>query len=171
LTSSFFNNHADIARELGEKTDHTENFYVSRNNLPPEVYPLNASGPKLTKTMHRIAAKIGMALHCKLLEKIPSSTCIIAVRWFSNVDALDGVVPQDFLKILGDPQTLSQGNWNVAGQFQYASRASNNGTTSAHFAAFRSSFAVAALLSESSDFLDNYPKTNILHPGYLRAPP
>ena len=62
----------------------------------------------------------------------------------SNVEAVEGKLPDRLLRLLPAPQTLRQGAWDVANQFQYSTRITVEQTMGLFYATFRRSFAVAA---------------------------
>jgi hypothetical protein len=72
--------------------------------------------------------------------------------------------------MLGAPQSLEQGKFSSADQFQYASRQEGDGARSAHFVAFRVSFALQAFVvrdfAEVAQFVVNTPH-NVFRPGFL----
>jgi hypothetical protein len=134
-------------------------------------FALNARGPILNRAIHRFAAKIGYALHFELTGKSVPPGGVAYVWQYSNYQALKGEIPNELMNILGAPQTLRQGRWEVSNQFTFASNAIEGGAMSVHFAAFRFSFAVCAAVAENSGSLR--PPENIRHvvscsPGWLK---
>lgn len=132
---------------------------------------LNVAGPILNRAIHRFAAKIGYALHFELTEKPVPPGGAAYVWWYTNYQALKGGMPDELINILGAPQTLHQGRWEVSNQFTFASKATERGAMSVHLATFRFSFAVCAAVAENSDSL--LPPENIRHvvscrPGWLK---
>ena len=134
---------------------------------------LNADGPIVTKNMNAFAAKLGLALHYHVTGGLLGGVIVppdgvVAVRWFSNVDALEGKIPSSLLEVLGEPETLRQGRLHTAGQFEYAWAVTDDREHSAHFATFRFSFAVSALVSSNAANFDVAPQKNCFRPGFLK---
>jgi hypothetical protein len=131
---------------------------------------LNASGPILNKAINRVAAKAGFALHFELFgAPVPLGGGVVA-WWYTNYQAENGDMPHSLLRMLGHPRTLVQGKFNVAGQFLYSSVGSSDGRISAHFATFRSSFAICAFASseeKSLSFPQDVEPSEIFRPGWL----
>jgi hypothetical protein len=83
---------------------------------------------------------------------------------FSNVEALENKIPDTLMKLLPGPQTLRQGTWDVADQFQYSIRLTDDKTMGLFFASFRFSFAVAAATSiDRSSLSPSWPR--VFSPG------
>jgi len=146
----------------------------NQNYFPTGGGALNCRGPRLNEAIHRFAAKMGCALHFHLTGVPLSDNGAIAAWWLTNFQFLQGDLPQELIDMMGPPQTLRQGRWNVGEQFSYASLATKEGRSSAHFATFRLSFAICAFVSETPE--DVYPPENVSHvtthaPGWLKIPP
>src|SRR5215470_7033882 len=102
------------------------------------------------------AAKFGFALHYKEHGEPIPSTGGVRPRWFSNVQAAEGKIPMQVVKLLPPRQTLRQGKNDVSDQFEYSWRATESGRHGVAYAVFRSSFAILALTSfDRSEFLEN----------------
>lgn len=169
-------------------------LYEAENNLPGlllELFPgsrqsfafrrpgtgqqevgnvLRVNGPLVTSAMNTFSAKLGLALHFNQTSKIIPPSGATAVRWFSNIDAIQGGIPDDILRLVGPPRTLEQGKFHTGEQFRYGSRASEDGGFTAHFASFRFSFSVVAFVSDCVDDLHHAPILNVFRPGFLRGP-
>ena len=132
---------------------------------------LNCRGPRLNRAILSFAGKMGYALHFHLLGKPVSPAGAASVWWLTNYQAMKGEVPEHLQSLLGAPETLRQGRWEVSNQFQYASVGAVEGTMSAHFASFRYSFAICAFVSENH--VDVTPPKGVGHvsvfrPGWLK---
>jgi hypothetical protein len=103
---------------------------------------LRANGPLLTKYMNIFSLKLGLALHFETTKRIVGQDGGIAIRWFSNFEKFTGDFPDEITDIMGPSQTLQNGSNNVAGQFDYAWRVSEDGGLGMYFASFRMSFAI-----------------------------
>jgi hypothetical protein len=96
-------------------------FTQSINLLPlraPSV--LNCSGPMVNRSMQIFGAKLGFALHYARTGRIIPLTGGVAVRWYSNYDAVTGEIPANIYDMLGPPRTLRQGQWHAGDQFSLA---------------------------------------------------
>jgi hypothetical protein len=130
---------------------------------------IHADGPLLTAAMNRFAGKLGLALHYHEAGRPVPSGGAVAVRWFSNVEAVQGGIPESLFELVGPPRTLRQGKFHVDDQFKFGSRASDDGALSAHFASFRFSFATVAFVAEDAADLRSAPLGNRFEPGFLPA--
>ncbi len=128
---------------------------------------LNASGPLLNRSIEIFGAKLGLALHYQATGKIVPTKGGVRVRWFSNVDLIEGVLPYKLLEVMGAPLTLSQGDWHVGQQFSYNFVVTDVGTEGAYYAAFRQAFAVLAWVAVDKASLGSETDGNIFEPGFL----
>jgi hypothetical protein len=106
---------------------------------------LRLNGPLVSKHLDIFGAKLGLAMYWETTNKIISPAGGVIVRVYSNVEALEGKIPEALLKLLPGPQTLRQGAWDVGDQFQYSARVTDDSQMGLFFASFRFSFAVAAI--------------------------
>ena len=101
-----------------------------------------------------LAAKLGFALHYEINgEPIPRGGGVL-VMWFSNVQALNGQIPQELFDLLPSTKTLQQGTKSVGEQFQY-SHASGERGHMLYFASFNTSFAVAGVTASDRSIILN----------------
>ena len=81
-------------------------------------------------------------------------------------------MPLEIFQMAGSSNTLRQGKFEVRDQFMYASRSVPEGDVSAHYATFRLSFVINALVIEDTATIEGYtPGPNVLHPGFLKDKP
>jgi hypothetical protein len=130
-------------------------------------------GPMVQSHLLSFAAKVGLALHFNLTKEILQPAGGLFVRFYPNHALASGEFPSEFLDMLGPPSTLRQGRLTGAGQFEFASKQSDDEGMTAHAATFRPSFAVAAFvardfakLSKAAEFSDH-----VFRPGCLKVPP
>ena len=116
-----------------------------------------AIGPGMRTLLAQFAGRVGLALHYELCRQIVPPSGAVLVRIFTNASLIDGEFPTDFVDMLGAPQTLRQGSMSVEDQFNYASRALEDMSMSAHIATFRMSFAVQAFVARDSSALSPPP--------------
>jgi hypothetical protein len=127
---------------------------------------LRSNGPLVSKHMRTFAAKLGFALYYEATRQIVPSTGAVAARWFSNVDRLEGTFPQTVFDMLLPPQTLRQGKLDVADQFGYQWRLTDDDSMAMFLATFRQSFAVLAFVAKDRTKL----KVETKHPLHLVTP-
>jgi hypothetical protein len=122
---------------------------LAGKGLPSQVRDtlVRASGPLMTRYMQMFSVKLGQALHFEETARIVPPEGGVYIRWFSNVDQLQGKLPDEFLAKMPQEKTLRQGKFSVERQFQYTSWVADDGSIGAHFATFGFSFAVLALVT------------------------
>jgi hypothetical protein len=163
------NNHRDVLLEMFPTDEQLANFKRSYPTLQ-QFKPLSVKGPLVNAAMRTFAAKMGLALHYRENHRVVPSTGAIIVRWFSNVQAFTNRIPPEILQMVGSPDTLRQGKFEVKDQFMYASQSPPEGNMSAHYATFRLSFAINAFVVEDAAMIEEYtPGPNVLHPGFLKS--
>lgn len=142
-------------------------FSAHKKKLPGDGGALNVGGPMLNRHVQLFGARLGFAMHFNRTGRIVPLEGAVAVRWFTNYDAVTGGIPIDLFKLVGKPETLSQGRVHVGDQFNVASVATSD--RSLHFATFRLSFAIVAFVSENK--LDMPALSGLLRhpPGCLKA--
>lgn len=133
---------------------------------------LNCQGPLLNHAIHRFAAKIGFALHFHITGRCVPKDGGAATWWLTNYHFARGEMPEQLLNMMPGPSTLQQGSWNVGNQFCHSSLRTESGSMTAHFAAFRLSFAVCAFVSEDATSItppDDVDHVELHLPGWLRG--
>ena len=108
---------------------------------------LRLNGPIVSQHLDIFGCKLASAMHWEITQAIIPPTGGIVIRYYTNVEALENKLPADLLKLLPGPQTLRQGSWDVADQFQYAAQVTDDGHMGVYFATFRFSFAIAAVVA------------------------
>jgi hypothetical protein len=93
----------------------------------------------------------------------------VAVRVFSNLEAMEGVIPEMVFEHLPAPATLQQGKKNIENQFRYALLTTDEKSMSMSFASFRMAFAVLSVSTNLRDSLQD-PGLRIFAPGALAVP-
>lgn len=172
LMKSVFSRVPGLHEEMRPSDRQNEIISALGVRVPQGAGALNCRGPILNKAMSRFAAKVGFALHFEQTKKPIPPAGGVCVWWLTNYSALNGEVPGTLLRMLGEPSTLQQGRWSVSEQFEYASRPTDTGAMSAHFAAFRQSFAICAFAATNRDQIT--PPADVTHvhlfsPGWLTA--
>lgn len=110
---------------------------------------LQLGGPIATAHLDAFAAKLGFAFHFLATNKpVPISGGVVA-SIKSNLDAIDGKIPDELFQFLGPAKTLIQGKFNTADQFLYSVRPTDDGGMSMAFASFRRSFSVITFAADT----------------------
>ncbi|MDX8501665.1 hypothetical protein RFM99_25025 [Mesorhizobium sp. VK4C] len=129
---------------------------------------LRIDGPIVARSMTIFGSKLGLALHRATTGRILSTTGVIAVQWYSNLQVYQDALPKEFLAMCGPGKTLRQGNFEVGEQFRVASVVpDDSGLMSGHFAVFRESFAVLMFATEEPE---EAHKGWSVSPGFLKRP-
>ena len=165
------NNHRDVLVEMFPTIEELLNFQRSYPTLQ-QFKALSVKGPLINAAMRTFAAKMALALHYRENRRVVPTTGAVIVRWFSNAQAFTNRIPPEIFQMVGSPDTLRQGKFEVRDQFMYASRSLPEGDVSAHYATFRLSFAINAFVVENTATIEGYtPGPNVLHPGFLKDKP
>lgn len=119
--------------------------------LPDDFGMIRLSGPIVSSHMEAFAVRLALALHFEHTGEIIGSEGGVAVRLYSNVDALAGDLPE--FEFLDQPKSLAQGRQSVADQFLYDIRTVPDKSKSFAYATFRQSFSAAMISSQDREFL------------------
>jgi len=136
----------------------------------PDAAGVLSFGPLLDSYLSAFAARVALALHYEITREILPTSGGVFAHWMSNHAIVDNEIPESFLAMLGSPTTLTQGKLTLADQFHYRSIAEGT-ARSAHFGAFRVSFAVQAFavrdFEEMTHIVQGLP-AKIFRPGFLK---
>ena len=144
------NNFPGLLEEMRPTQRQRHRFEQAREFRPIDSNPISCNGPLLNRSIQIFGAKLGFALHYDTTRRIIPSEGGAAVRWYSNFEAITGNLPSDMLNILGPPETLRQGKWHTANQFEYSYAHADNLRMGIYFSTFRKSFAVASFVSDNA---------------------
>jgi hypothetical protein len=137
----------------------------------PDAAAVLTTGPLINSYLTAFGARVALALHFELTREILPESGGVFVHWMSNHAIVDNQIPESFLAMLGPPATLKQGKQTLEDQFHYQSLAEGQ-ARSAHFAAFRVSFAVQAFVmrdhNEMAHVADDLP-AKVFRPGFLKG--
>ena len=131
-----------------------------------EVPVLNLQGPLVNYCVATFARKLITALHYKHTGKIIPLDGGIIWKWYSNVQAMEGELPQAFIShFLQNKPDILRAKQPLAGEFDYKYGVVGHGEKPAYFAVFRLSFAILGYASmDASKFPDVRPEMEILRP-------
>ena len=138
-----------VLEEMKPSRSQQERGGIKLERLPGAAGVLNCSGPLLNESIQKFGGKLGLALHYETTNRIVPIDGGVAVRWYSNYDAVTDGLPKELFRYLGPERTLQQGSWNVHDQFGYAYAVSENSFSAGYFATFRISFAVLCWVNEN----------------------
>jgi hypothetical protein len=116
---------------------------------------LRLDGPLVSQHLDVFGCKLGLAMHWEFTKQVIPPSGGIVVRFFSNIEAIEGKIPNRLLDLLPGPQTLRQGSWDVADQFKFAARTTDDKNMGLFFASFRFSIAVVALTAMDRTLLNS----------------
>jgi hypothetical protein len=109
---------------------------------------LRLGGPIALNHLQAFAAKLGFAFHYHLKRSPVPVGGAVSVLIRSNVDMLQGRIPQEIFDMLGAPETLRQGRFNADQQFRYKAVAAEDGNMTMAFASLRRSFAIITFAAD-----------------------
>ncbi len=160
------NNFPNVLREMTPSRRQERQFESEKASLPEGAAGvLNVSGPHLNRSIQIFGAKMGFALFYQKVGKILPKAGGVAVRWYSNHDAIAGKIPEELLRILGPEETLQQGRWNVNDQFNYSFAMPSSRRAAAFFSTFRKSFAVLSWASVDVQSFSGTANLQVHRPG------
>jgi hypothetical protein len=137
----------------------------------PDAAAVFTTGPLVNSYLTEFGARVALALHYELTQEILPASGGVFVHWMSNKAIVDNEIPESFLAMLGPPKTLTQGKQSLEDQFHYQSLAEGK-DRSAHFAAFRVSFAIQAFVMRDHNEMAHVARdlpAKIFRPGFLRG--
>jgi hypothetical protein len=157
LHKSIWNNARDLYREMWVRPIRRRQI-LRKNGLPMDHGILKADGPLLNKHMLTFAAKFGFAMHFECIgDRVPDQGGVF-VMWRTNVDALEGNLPHQLLRLLPTGTTLRMGAREASEQFLYSAKIVDEGTGGLFWAQFREAFTmIAATTRDRSSWLKGDP--------------
>lgn len=127
--------------------------------------PFSVGGPRLNQCMREYARKLFSALHYKEFGKIIPPQGGIFWQWFSNVQRLDGKMPDEFIGLLGQRAMVRRTTRDLSDQFSYTFEKAKDGEFTGYFATFRRSFAMLGVIEmDTSSFTVEGNRDQILRP-------
>lgn len=162
------NNIPELLREMDIGRG-AEKLARKRHNIPLDAHPLRADGPILTRHLTTFAAKLGFALYYEIKGSSVPASGGVQPMWFSNVQVLNGQIPEILFNMLPSPSTLRQGARNVGSQFLYSYAVAERDHI-LYLASFSQSFAVAGIAAadRAINLESHQDKFPIVVPGQFR---
>ncbi len=170
LYEAMMNNTPAVVVELQRMRPIRQRQALRRLGVSPEFGMWTVDGPLVAGYMLTFAAKLDFALHFELFEaRVPQEGGVYPL-WFSNVQALEGELPQALLHFVPELRTLRQGLKHVGDQFLYSARKTQEGHNGLFYAQFRQAFAVAGVTALDRSFFYNLDPnfSPIIKPGDLK---
>lgn len=164
-------NYPDLLLEL-KPTARQVRIFLRERDIPKDInratsdYPImSLSGPIVAHCAATFARKLFLALHYKHTEHIVPLTGGIAWRWYTNVQALEGEMPDEVVGVLGGKAVVQRANRNLGEQFDYIYGIPPGGKMAAYMATFRFSFAMLGFVSlDTTSFPKVVSEYDILRP-------
>lgn len=129
------------------------------------VYPVPIRDPeRIGRIQDGFTARFGLAMYHEYFGRPAPQNARIAIEWYSNVELFKGDYPEELIRAIGNPRTLSAGKFCVGPQFRYWV-AKPDEHMFAVFAVFRESFGLLAIIRTD----DNEPLPEdayVLSPGF-----
>ena len=127
--------------------------------------PLSMQGPIVNKCAEMLARKLFTALHYKEFGKILPQGGGILWRWYTNVQRLDGDIPDEFINIMGGKPTIRRTRNDLSDQFTYTFVKAADAEMTGYFASFRKAFAMLGVVDLDAEQLKGtVPDGDILRP-------
>ena len=143
----------DLIVEMWPSEDELRGFLRRRGVTEPAVVPspeapvLSVNGPLAVHCIATFVRKLYTALHYKEMGLIVPPEGGIGWRWVNNVDPVEDQVPVDFVKLLGGRPAIERARRNLEDQFNYVCGGLEDGSMTAYFVTFRSSFALFGVVA------------------------
>ncbi len=132
--------------------------------------PLSLQGPLVKACVRAFARKLFTALHYKEFGKIIPPGGGVIWRWYSNVQRLDGKMPDELIDLMTRTPTIQRTRRDLKDQFFYTYAKVVDGELTGYFAMFRKSFAMLGFIElDASRFEPEIRAHDILRP--LPSPP
>lgn len=164
-------NYPDLFRELKPTARQVRGFLRERG-IPKDInrstsdYPImSLSGPIADHCAATFARKLFLALHYKHTTHAVPLEGGIAWRWYTNVQALEGDMPEEMVSILGGRAVVRRATRRLDQQFDYIYGITPGAKMAAYFATFRFSFAMLGFVSlDATTFPEVVREYDILRP-------
>jgi hypothetical protein len=129
---------------------------------PPPV--LSFGGPLMRQSLKAFARKLFCALHYKEFgEIIPREGCI-AWRWYSNIQGLEGKLPDELTVLMQLAPKGTRANRDLSDQFSYAFVKAGDSDLAGYYAIFRLSFAMLGVVSANGSPFEFVNESELLKP-------
>lgn len=143
-----------LLKEMMPSRRDQRNFMKNRLGLKPgrdgsasKISIMKLNGPQVLHCLHTFGRKLTCAAHYYGTGQIIPPGGAIWLHFSSNVDHFEGnPLPDNLLKMMGDPLTLKQGSFSVGDQFAIRMTNSSDPRLSAYLAKFRFAFSLTGIV-------------------------
>jgi hypothetical protein len=161
LGASMATNFPEVATAFRQKNNVVLTPH-QRAALTGEAVAIDVSDPYVQQVLKFFGAKFGMAMHWWRTGRFLPPEGRVYPMWFTNYQAITGLIPSELFKVFPDPTPLMQGRMHTAGRFEYASQVAGNYST--HLAVFGHSYLILA-------FVAPFPEPTFAGSGHLECEP
>lgn len=160
LLSGIRNNHPGLLESMNLSTREKRQFMRERGIRPvydytPSKFPIiGLDNPLIHESIKLVGSKLGAALHYQHTRKIIPQTGRLFITWRSNIQIHEKGLPEKFLNVLGPPNTLKQGTFEVSEQFSYRYACSENNQITCFIALFHSQAAIIGIVHSNPSNVD-----------------
>ncbi|MCA1939354.1 MAG: hypothetical protein LDL26_00010 [Caenispirillum bisanense] len=129
-----------------------------------EVRIVNVDLPEIDRAVMRTGAKLTFALYYKHTGKIIGEDGGVSVKWFSNVQIVEGDFPHELKPVLQYGGTPERGKVDLSDQFSYWYVLTEDGEHAAFVMFFRKSFSIVSIASQRRSFFEAVPEDAVFGP-------
>jgi hypothetical protein len=163
------NNYPDVLIEMMPTPDQTARYQARpwANEMiqtGKAAGALSLNGPLVNACAAAFARKLLSALHYKEFGKIIPREGGIGWGWYSNVDKLDGKLPEDLLGVLKGKALTKRTNRDLSSQFSYTFDSGTDTNLAAYYVTFRFAFAVVGIVAADASWFGPAGEGRILRP-------
>jgi hypothetical protein len=151
------NNYPEAYRAMRPSANEVRRFLKNTGRQKPadqslsDVPVIKIGQSEFLLAIKTFATKLFCALHYKHSGEIVPASGVIAGWFFSNIQVLDGKIPQQILSIVGNRPVLKRSNNDLSNQFGYEFTIAVEKTTSVFLCGFREAFAMVGMVSVVDD--------------------
>ncbi|WP_162917473.1 hypothetical protein [Dongia deserti] len=139
---------AQSAQQLREAAHH--GVALHDGNTLEGLPMISLQDQRIHDAVTAYGTKLGCALHYLHTGRIIPATGEIISRWFSNLDAIEGKIPESAFHLAREIPELHRGNRQLHDQFSYGFAITDDARLGFYLTTFRQSFAIAIGVSTES---------------------
>jgi hypothetical protein len=159
-----------LLQEIFVQNPH-QSALIRQMGLESETRYLFAGGPLAFAHMTAFGAKAGFALYFDAVKTIAHPDRRVQVRWFTNDELQNDVVPTSLTESLGAFKTLEQGKLTAKGEFEYARGSFEGSGATVFYVVARQAFGICAFVADAPSDLP-FPEAELatFKPGDFQRP-
>jgi len=152
---------SDVRRFLRER-----GLPIPEGKTTADVPLLRLSGPIATASVREFARKLFLALHYKETGRIVPHAGAILWWWWSNLQAVEGKIPQEIPPMMTGYRKLARANRILNDQFAYRHEISVEGDLGMYMARFNNAFFMTGIIMFDEAQITETPedRENMLKP-------